>query len=407
MTRLLPLLLALALTACGGSSAEPGPAGGAPAPDAPVTQTSAPAEPSATRAGMSADSLLAARARLEDARARYRRMADGGGWPAIPAGGLVEPGDTAPDQVEALRQRLAATGELGRAAETGGTFDGPLVAALADFQARHGLVVDSLLGGNTREALNVGAAERVAQIEATLARWDDLPEIPTGPGSRYVMVNVPEFRVRAFESGREALQMEVVVGAAYDDRATPLFSDQMDHVIFRPYWNVPHSIASEELVPQGPSALADKGFRIVSHYAPDAEVYDMTAANLRRVANGSLRLQQGPGPDNALGLVKYMFPNQHAVYLHDTPADQLFEEASRAFSHGCIRLEDPAAFGAWVLGPQGWDEGRVRENMTTGSRQKVTLDEEIPVYIVYLPVWADDEGFVHFAPDVYDEVDEA
>jgi murein L,D-transpeptidase YcbB/YkuD len=406
MTRLLLLSAALALAACGGDASEPAVAagGGVPDADAPVTQASAP-DPSAARAGMSADSLLAARARLERALAEYRRIADGGGWPAIPDGDLVEPGDTAAASVGALRQRLAATGELGAAAETGPVYDGALVAALARFQARHGLAVDSLLGGNTRAALNRSAAARVAQIEATLDRWDALPEVPTGPGARYVMVNVPEFRVRAFEGGREALQMEVVVGAAYDDRATPLFHDRMEHVVFRPYWNVPPSIATEELVPQGPSALAEKGFEIVSHYAPDATVYDMTASNLRRVANGSLRIRQGPGPDNALGLVKYMFPNRYAVYLHDTPADQLFEEARRAFSHGCIRLEDPAAFGAWVLGPQGWDEARVRENMTAGGREKVMLDEEIPVYIVYLPVWADDEGAVHFAKDVYDEVD--
>ncbi|PAP76265.1 L,D-transpeptidase family protein [Rubrivirga marina] len=402
----------LALVACGdASSTAPvsGVDGTAPDPSASVSTTDrsdAPVRPvvdsSATSPAMSADSLVAARARLEEARARYRRIADGGGWPTIPEGDLVEPGDSAAAQVEALRQRLAATGSLGDAAQAGAVYDGPLVAALARFQARHGLVVDSLLGGNTREALNVPASERVAQIETTLDRWDDLPDVPTGPDARYVMVNVPEYTVRAFEGGEEALQMEVVVGAGYDDRATPLFHDTMEHVIFRPYWNVPPSIATEELVPDGPAALQERDFEIISHYAVDATVYDMTAANLQRVANGSLRIRQGPGPDNALGLVKYMFPNDYAVYLHDTPADQLFEEADRAFSHGCIRLERPAEFGAWVLGPQGWDEARVRENMTTGDRQRVELEETIPVYIVYLPVWADADGEVHFSQDVYD-----
>lgn len=406
MNRLyLPLaLLAFVVAACGGQPAEGAPAGASDGADVPVVQTSAPADPRASHAGMSADSLLAARARLERALGRYRQIADGGGWPAIPDGDLVEPGDTAAAPVEALRQRLAATGDLGAAAETGALYDGALASAVARFQARHGLVVDSLLGGNTRAALNVSAAERVSQIEATLARWDELPELPTGPDARYVMVNVPEFRVRAFEGGREALQMRVVVGASYDDRATPLFHDRMEHVVFRPYWNVPPSIATEELVPKGPAQLQEEGFEIVSHYAVDATVYDMTAANLRRVADGSLRIRQTAGPDNALGLVKYMFPNQYAVYLHDTPTDQLFEEADRAFSHGCIRLERPAEFGAWVLGPQGWDEARVQENMTAGDRQEVALDEEIPVFIVYLPVWADDEGAVHFSEDVYDEI---
>lgn len=406
MSRVLLAVAAFALAACGDSSAASD-VTAAPDADPDAAAAAAPApepDPSATSAGMSADSLLAARARLQDARDRYRRIEQAGGWPTVPDGDLVERGDTAAAQVEALRQRLAAEDALGDAAERGAAFDGALAAALARFQARHGLTVDSLLGANTRDALNVSAAERVAQIETTLDRWADLPEPPTGPGTRYVMVNVPEYAVRGFEDGREAIQMAVVVGAAYDDRATPLFNDEMDHVIFRPYWNVPPSIAEEELVPDGPAALEERGFRIVSHYAPDAEVYSMTAANLRRVANGSLRLQQGPGPDNALGLVKYMFPNQHAIYLHDTPADQLFEEADRAFSHGCIRLERPAEFGAWVLGPQGWDESRVRENMTTGDRQRVEIPDPIPVYIVYLPVWADEGGEVHFSPDVYDLV---
>ncbi|NNF57452.1 MAG: L,D-transpeptidase family protein [Rhodothermaceae bacterium] len=359
---------------------------------------------SSSHPGMSADSLVAAHARLQEVLARYQRLADGGGWPTIPDGPLVEPGDTLAAQVEPLRQRLAATGELGSAADTGAVYDDALAGALARFQGRHGLVVDSLLGGNTRAALNRSASERVRQIEQALARWAELPVFPTGPGSRYVLVNVPEFRVRAFEEGREALQMKVVVGADYDERATPLFHDEMEHVVFRPYWNIPPSIATEEVVPKGTAELEAEGYEIISHYAADAEVYPMTAQNLQRVANGSLRIRQGPGPDNALGLVKYIFPNQHAVYLHDTPSDHLFAEAERAFSHGCIRLERPADFGAWVLGPQGWDTARVQGAMTTGDRQKVVLNETIPVYIIYLPVWADADGHVYFAADVYDEI---
>ncbi|MDT7856572.1 L,D-transpeptidase family protein [Rubrivirga sp. S365] len=388
LTAVSVLVLTLLLVACGDPAyaATPPPATAAPASGAP------------------ADSTVPARQRLEEALARYQQVAQGGGWSTVPDGDLVEPGDTAATQVQALRDRLAASGELGGADPAGDVYDGALVGALARFQATHGLAVDSLLGGNTRAALNESADRRVEQIQSTLARWDELPAFPTGPDARYVVVNVPEFRVRAFEGGREALQMEVVVGASYDGRETPLFHDKMEHVIFRPYWGVPASIASEELVSQGPSALERKGFEIAANYHADADVYPMTWANLRRVRDGELRLRQTPGPDNALGLVKYMFPNQHAVYLHDTPADHLFEEADRAFSHGCIRLERPAEFGAWVLGPQGWDEARVRENMTTGDREKVVLDEEIPVYIVYLPVWADAGGAVHFAQDVYDEI---
>ncbi len=402
------LLVALPLAACGGGADASPATDGSPTTSADAQgSTPAPTDSTATNAGMSRDSLLTARERLDTALDRYRQVADGGGWAPIPAGDLVEPGDTAAAQVQALRDRLATTDDLAGAAPTGDVYDGPLVAALAAFQARQGLAVDSLLGGNTRAALNVPATDRVAQIEATLDRWDDLPAFPEGPDARYVIVNVPEFRVRGFEGDREAVQMKVVVGETYDGRATPLFHDEMEHVVFRPFWNVPPSIASEELVGDGTASLDERGFEIVSHYAPDATVYDMTAANLRRVDNGSLRIRQKSGPDNALGLVKYIFPNQYAVYLHDTPADNLFDRADRTFSHGCIRLEEPAAFGAWVLGAQGWDEARVRQAMTTGDRQKVVLDQTIPVYIVYLPVWADDDGTVHFSEDVYDEIDEA
>ncbi len=378
----------------------------APPPTPTTSESAAPPEapsPEASEAGTSADAMAAARERLRDALDRYRKLADAGGWTTVPEGDLVEPGDTAIDQVGALRERLAATEELGDAAPQGPVYDAALAAALARFQQRHGLAVDSLLGGNTRAALNVPAARRVAQIEAALDHWDSLPDFPTGPEARYVLVNVPEYRLRAFDSGREALEMGVVVGAAYDGRATPLFHDEMEHVIFRPYWNVPPSIARDELVPQGTAALRDKNFEIVSSYDPDATVYDMTAANLDRVARGSLRIRQRGGTSNALGLVKFIFPNQYAVYLHDTPADQLFDEATRAFSHGCIRVERPAELGAWVLGPQGWDEPRVRDAMTSGERQKVVLDEKIPVYIVYLLVFADDSGAVHFLEDIYDE----
>ena len=410
MIRLSLFLAALLpLAACGGGDASPSPADTAASRTADVAATpvSTTDDPTAANPGMSADSMLTSRERLEDALDRYRGIVTNGGWATVPDGDLVEPGDTAGDQVQALRDRLAATDELAGASPTGGTFDDALASALAAFQARHGLVVDSLLGGNTRQALNVSAADRVAQIEATLERWDELPAFPQGEDDRYVIVNVPEFRVRGFEGNREAIQMEVIVGEAYDDRATPLFHDTMEHVIFRPYWGVPASIASEELVPDGPAALEDEGFEIVANYNADAEVYPMTAANLRRVDAGSLRIRQKAGPDNALGLVKFMFPNQYAVYLHDTPADNLFDRAERTFSHGCIRLERPADFGAWVLGPQGWDESRVQQAMNTGDRQKVELEEDIPVYIVYLPVWADDKGAVHFSKDVYGEVDAA
>lgn len=341
-------------------------------------------------------------ARLKDALGRYQRIADQGGWPAVPSGDVVEAGETSP-RVPALRERLRATGDLGdRVAQEDSLYDAELADAVRAFQRRHGLTVDGLLGPSTVEALNVPVEDRIEQIALNLERWRWLPD---DLGGRYVVVNIPEFRLRAFDGGQKAMEMGVVVGKEFNGRATPVFSDEMEYVIFRPYWFVPQSIVDEEILPEARrdrSYLPDNHYQVVSHYAPDAQVYDAYDVDLDRLASGDLRLRQTPGDHNALGLVKFMFPNDYAIYLHDTPADHLFDEADRAYSHGCIRVERPTDFATFVFAQMpAWDRDRIARNIQQGDRQQVNLDEHIPVYIFYWTAYVDEEDGVQFRDDLY------
>jgi murein L,D-transpeptidase YcbB/YkuD len=208
-------------------------------------------------------------------------------------------------------------------------------------------------------------------------RW-----LPRSLGARYIYVNVPAFRLEAYDSGQKKLEMKVVVGAEYQGRATPVFSDSMEFVVFRPYWNVTPDIAAKEFFPKYGTALP-AGY----------ETYN---------EKGALRIRQVPGDKNSLGLVKFMFPNDFNIYLHDTPAKELFNRADRAASHGCIRLEKPDQLAEWVL---GWDNARVQQAMHGTNNRTVNLPKKIPVYIVYFTAYARD-GQLYFGDDLYNRDDQ-
>jgi murein L,D-transpeptidase YcbB/YkuD len=259
-------------------------------------------------------------------------------------------------------------------------YDARLAGAVARFQAHHAIEVDSVLGPGTVEAMNRSAEYRAGQIAANMERFRWLPR---NLGSRYVLVNVPAFQLDAYDGGQKSLSMRVVVGSEFEDRATPTFADSMSVVVFRPYWNVPDNIAEKEIFPK---AAADPGYFASRNY----EYWN---------DNGTQRVRQKPGDDNSLGLVKFMFPNQFAIYLHDTPEKALFQQDVRAASHGCIRLEKPEELAQWVL---GWDAARVQQAMETGAdNQQVNLPQSIPVYIAYFTAYARD-GQLYFGNDVYD-----
>lgn len=320
-------------------------------------------------------------ARLRDALARYREIASRGGWPKVPDG--LEK-DARGAGVLALRNRLIAEGDLAAPPEgqqPPPVYDDAVAQAIARFQQRHGLEPDGKLGEDTLAELNVPVEERMRQIAINLERWRWLPNTL---GESYVWVNVPEYRMELIENGRKAIDMAVVVGKQQSQ--TPVFSDVMEYIELNPAWNIPKSISEEEILPK---LASDPGY--------------LARNNMEWVGEGAnQRLRQAPGPDNPLGQIKFMFPNEHDVYLHDTPADHLFAKEERDFSHGCIRLERPVQLGEYLLrSDPDWRGGQLRQAIVSGEHRTVKLPKKLPVHILYFTAWVEDNGAVHFRKDVY------
>jgi L,D-transpeptidase YcbB len=351
--------------------------------------------------------------RLREALARYRGMAEHPAWrqplPPLPggprgAGGKLEPGRPYAGLAQ-LAQRLDALGDLAANAPPAAAtqrYEGALVAAVSAFQQRHALAADGVIGQATLAQLQVSPAARVRQIELMLER---LRWTPLMQGPRMVVINIPEFVLRAYEvvDGRIVVreQMKVIVGKALDTR-TPLFDEDMRFIEFSPYWNVPPSIARNELVPRlqrDPGHFAREGFEFVA--AGGEADATLSAGKLDAVLAGQLRIRQRPGPQNALGDIKFVFPNRDNIYLHHTPSLRLFERERRDFSHGCIRVEQPVALARFVLqGMPEWTEERIRQAMAQGRSATLRLAEPVPVLIAYGTTLVID-GRIHFFEDLY------
>jgi L,D-transpeptidase YcbB len=345
--------------------------------------------------------------RLREALARYRALASHSAWqqalPPLPR--ALKPGAPWP-ALPLLSARLAALGDLPadefqRTADAT-TYDGALVDAVRAFQQRHGLDDDGVIGRATWTALQVPPAARVRQLELALER---LRSTPLLQGPRMIVVNIPEFVLRAYDVQGERItvraQMKVIVGQALDTR-TPLIGEDLRRIEFKPHWNVPASIARKELVPhlkREPALWAREGFEFVGAGGSADAV--LTLDKLQAVLDGRLRIRQRPGPRNALGDIKFVFPNRESIYLHHTPSVGLFERARRDFSHGCIRVEQPLALAAFALqGNAGWNEARIEAAMTRGEPSTVTLASPVPVLIAYGTALVKD-GRVHFFDDLY------
>jgi murein L,D-transpeptidase YcbB/YkuD len=329
---------------------------------------------------------------LKRALAEHRRIAAAGGWPAIPADAVLKP-DQAHPAVATLRSRLQASGDLSGSADAS-VFDPGLQDALKRFQRRHGLPETGKLDKETRGALNVPVEARIRQIEINMERWRWLPE---KLGDEYILVNIPTFHLTAIEGGRGALEMAVVTGTR-DETPTPIFSDEMTTVVFSPYWNVPPNILRDETIP---AAMSNPGY--ITRQNMEVLVGDRVVDPWNvDWWDPRLRVRQRPGAGNALGHVKFVFPNNFDVYLHDTPADALFAHTDRDYSHGCVRVEKPFDLARWVLRHQPeWTAERIQSAMGSGQEKHVALSHGIPVYIVYATVWAHDDGTVQFGVDVY------
>ncbi len=302
--------------------------------------------------------------------------------------------DTDPPGLPRVERLLRLVGDFGP--------NDTLAEAVKRFQIRHGLEPDGRIGKATLKQMNTPVAQRVRQLQLVLERWRWVPHsFPRPP----IVVNIPEFTLRAYDDRyRPELEMKVVVGKAYHHK-TPVFSNEMTHVIFRPYWEVPLSIQRAELAPKiakDPAYLAKNNYEIVNARREVVSKAAVSADMLEQLRSGKLFIRQSPGNENALGLIKFLFPNEYNVYLHSTPARTLFLKSRRDFSHGCIRVEKPEELALWVLrGLPGWDMDRIRAAENGADSRQVNLDTPIPVLIVYGTAVVRANGEVFFFDDIY------
>ncbi len=341
---------------------------------------------------------------LGDVLQHYLALGRHPAWAApmpAPVGGKLVAGDSYAG-LDTLRLRLQTLGDMVPAMPAPALFDAPLVAAVERFQLRHGLQVDGVVGRNTLRQLDVTPRQRAQQIALTMERlrWTPLLQAP-----RMIVVNVPEFVLRAYEVHQGEidvkLTMNIIVGKALDTR-TPLFDEDMRFIEFSPYWNVPRSIAHKELVPRlrrEPGHFAQQGYEFVTHTGK--VVVSLDDVQLDAVMAGSSRIRQRPGPRNALGDIKFIIPNNDAIFLHHTPSPGLFTRPRRDLSHGCIRVQAPVALARFVLRDDpDWTEQRIRDAMASGQSQTIRLREPIPVLLAYSTVVLKD-GMVFFLADLY------
>ncbi len=339
---------------------------------------------------------------LRNALMHYRSLAEGGGWPTISSGTSLRM-EHRGDRVDRLRDRLAITGELDSPpAEQYPPFDETLETAVRRFQRRHGLEDDGIVGRETLAALNVPIEDRIRQIELNMERWR---WIPHDLGNRHLLVNIPDFRMSIVENDEIRMSMRIIVGKDYT--ATPVFSGTIRHLQLNPYWNIPHGIAVEEILPkirQDRDYLEHQKIKVFHSWRENAPEIDPGTVNWNEVDDRgfSFKLRQEPGPLNPLGRMKFLFPNKFAVYLHDTPAQGLFRHPARGFSHGCIRVEKPLDLAAVLLQDDTrYSREKISGWIESGVQETISLREPVPVHILYWTAWVDREGTVQFRTDIY------
>ena len=344
-------------------------------------------------------------AKLREALARYRALAVDGSLRPVAMVVPAKRGATECDGA-ALRRLLIALGDLAADAAAAVDCNDPeLVGGLKRFQSRHGMTSDGMVGKATLLALNAPLPHRVLQLELALERLRWLPDLGARP---FVAINIPMFRLWAWDPAARndaPIDMGVVVGRALNTQ-TPVMAEDMHHLVFRPYWNLPRSIVRNEVLPaiaRDPGYLTKNDMEMVRGAGDDALPVASNDENLAALRQGGLRLRQRPGPKNSLGLVKFIFPNDANIYLHDTPATQLFGRARRDFSHGCVRVEDPVGLAHWVLRNQpGWTRERIEAAMAGSSPLRVDLTRPLPVILFYMTAMAvAADQTIHFADDIY------
>ncbi|MGI9325632.1 MAG: L,D-transpeptidase family protein [Pseudomonadales bacterium] len=331
---------------------------------------------------------------LQTALAEYRALAAQGGWQAVLPGATLKPG-AKDERIPQIRARLRVTGDYSDMGTSEAFYDAPLQQAVRHFQQRHGLEADGIIGAATFAAMNVPVSRRIEQLRASLerARWavhsitDD-----------YLIVNIASFTVRLVRGGQTVWESKVQVGSEYHQ--SPVFRGNMKYVVLRPTWTVPYSIATKEMLPRiqrEADYFQTRDFDIKNAKGELVDADHVPWQSLSR-KNFGYTFVQRPGPNNALGQVKFIFPNEHAVYLHDTPSKALFDKAKRAFSHGCIRLDQPLDLAELLLADKGWSRERIESNLETKT---VFLSQPLPVLLMYWTAAVSPAGEVQFFNDIY------
>lgn len=327
----------------------------------------------------------------------YRDLGEAGGWPEVPAGATLHPGDR-DERVLALRDRLAVSGDLPADAPRTELFDVALTGAVKQFQYRHGLAIDGVVGKATLAALNVPVRARIDQLRLALER---LRWVNGDAQSTMVAVNIAGFEAFYFHEGETVWETRAMVGTSY--RETPTLRGEMTYLEFNPTWTIPPGILRKDTLPairKDPGYLASKRIRVIGR---DGREVDPATVDWSQYTRGApFTFVQDPWAENALGRVKFIFPNPHFVFLHDTPQRELFDRPDRAFSSGCIRIEDPLRLAELLLNdPQRYSRQRLEEIVASGKTERVLLSEPVPVLIVYLTAGIDGDGVLMFYPDIY------
>jgi murein L,D-transpeptidase YcbB/YkuD len=305
--------------------------------------------------------------------------------------------------VPLIRERLQLSGDLGNSENPDNTiYDKQLILAVKHFQARHNLNADGIIGHDTLTELNIPPEQRIKSIQVNLQRWSDLSK---KLGERFIIVNIPDYQLYLFDKGNQVLMMKAIVGKP--DWQTPELISRITRIVFNPYWNVPVTIAANDLVPKAksdPYYLEDMHIKVFINNGNHSEQVDRSEIDWQNVKSEdtSYTFRQDPGDDNALGVVKFEFPNEHDVYLHDTPVKSLFEGPVRDLSHGCVRLEKPLDLVTYLMKDDPkWDENRTQEILDTHKTNYIKIPKPIPIYITYITVWADENGVVNYRDDIY------
>ena len=340
-------------------------------------------------------------ARLKKALKKYRAIRAQGGWPYIDPGKTLKLG-LKNSQVELLRRRLHISEDLKVKHQGEDFFDTDTETAVKHFQRRHGYYPDGVVGEKTFKGLNTSVEKRIRQVELNLERWRWLPH---DLGERHIRVNIAAFHLQVVEKNHIVMQMRVVVGKPYTE--TPVFSELMTYLVLNPSWHIPHTIAVQRILPEikkNPSYLKKENITVLSGWNPDSFEVDATTIDWSKITakNFTFHLKQEPGTDNTLGRIKFMFPNDYNIYLHDTPTKELFNETIRSFSAGCIRIEHPLELAEYLLSHyKNIDKFFLLERIALHKEESIHLPNPIPIHILYFTAWVDTDDIVQFRNDIY------